>query len=796
MKRTKSPAKSRSRRRVVQTSSPPVLAPLPETPPESVLDTMADVSDGAGNTLSDDNAESELTQVTDDDMSGFIVDDDEPIEQPDDNEVEISAEIQVAVGDPPADIDSDAPVLITPTRATRVRRKRHPVVPGDSDSEDLTALAPGDSMFSRSAGVKASLLPPSVETRNTRKKQKLENVPSTSTEDPASPPKKKVDKMKRKEVLKEPPIGDAEVEDVPVQNSGLATLANKNLEVTPSSDIERYITDYMAMQGPKLASSVLSNLMPALQLTIQETISALLPADQSTASSSKSDSTTLAPSAMGTSSSASSSPTVRPSMPVEAPFTSINATKNVPDKTLPTPAALKDTAGKVAASSAKTDKSVPTPAALKDTASKVAASAKKSVGSSTNGTAPPSKIDGSQQFASASIPGRDSSPSADSDVDMDNVSAPPVTFRLPLLDSMFNKTVKIESAAEQVKNADVKTEETKVGSHVGDGVKCLDDLESYKNKFDPSVPCGVADVTIQDEMLKPTYIGLPQLPGGRYVYASYVPGNAENDVAQHVVFSRWGLSNINRLTMESAMLLTRDGIYINPSRISPALIVARPIVTGGRTLRINVESKIAVCVSPGMCMESWLVEPHTGSGASPRKRKFLSLLFHTQEWERWESFMCLSFGEDFLFASMTKDAVHMGSILADKEKKSRDDEVGNRRIDNMLSPSTPSPKKRARGSGPPSSPAWQSNANRTKYALACDEEVPVYDATSRAFDFNTELPNLSTALPRWKGEIPKASFVVAGYTAVTYPGQTGNHGKQLHVGCNLLWAVVCGTPQD
>jgi hypothetical protein len=78
-----------------------------------------------------------------------------------------------------------------------------------------------------------------------------------------------------------------------------------------------------------------------------------------------------------------------------------------------------------------------------------------------------------------------------------------------------------------------------------------------------------------------------------------------------------------------------------------------------------------------------------------------------------------------------------------------------------------------------------------------DAAVPIYNATNTAFDFTCDLPKLAQKLPLWTaGEIPSGSFVVAGYTVVSYKGKTANNGIQPHVGCNLLWVVVCGTPRD
>jgi hypothetical protein len=123
--------------------------------------------------------------------------------------------------------------------------------------------------------------------------------------------------------------------------------------------------------------------------------------------------------------------------------------------------------------------------------------------------------------------------------------------------------------------------------------------------------------------------------------------------------------------MESAMVFTRCEEFVNVARISPNLLVMKPPVINKPHLRINVAadtsanatSQVAICVSPGMATECFLVQPHPGSGSAPRMRSYMSLMFHNQEWERWEAVMCLCFGESCLYTPMTKFAVHMGSIL-------------------------------------------------------------------------------------------------------------------------------------
>ncbi|KAJ7511746.1 hypothetical protein B0H11DRAFT_1899282 [Mycena galericulata] len=223
--------------------------------------------------------------------------------------------------------------------------------------------------------------------------------------------------------------------------------------------------------------------------------------------------------------------------------------------------------------------------------------------------------------------------------------------------------------------------------------------------------------------------------------------------------------------MESAMIMTHDGVFMNPARVSPSLIETRPISNGNTQRRIHVDGKVAICVSPGMCSESFLTRPHTGSGVNGRKRKFIALTFHNQEWERWESFMCLCFAQPHLFTPMTKTAIHLGSMLdvkASNTKKTEDDGT-NMAISSMLTPVKASSSGRTRPSGPPaSSPStsWQSDPDRARYTYMVDETIPAYDATSKDFDFRTDLAALKTKLPLWVGEIPIGSFVVAGLETI------------------------------
>jgi hypothetical protein len=63
-------------------------------------------------------------------------------------------------------------------------------------------------------------------------------------------------------------------------------------------------------------------------------------------------------------------------------------------------------------------------------------------------------------------------------------------------------------------------------------------------------------------------------------------------------------------------------------------------------------------------------------------------------------------------------------------------------------------------------------------------------------DFSNDIATLASKLPMYDTEIPVGSFVVVGYSVSTYMGNAGGlqkGEKTMHVGCNILWAVLCGT---
>lgn len=105
--------------------------------------------------------------------------------------------------------------------------------------------------------------------------------------------------------------------------------------------------------------------------------------------------------------------------------------------------------------------------------------------------------------------------------------------------------------------------------------------------------------------------------------------------------------------------------FINPSRVSPVRLSRQPSPGSAGTQRLHVDNRIAVCVSALFCAESKIVTPTKIGGKSERMRKWLSGIFHNQEWERFQSLMCLVFGEHLLRAQISpKKALSFQTMIS------------------------------------------------------------------------------------------------------------------------------------
>ncbi|KAJ6506336.1 hypothetical protein C8R47DRAFT_1209525 [Mycena vitilis] len=323
----------------------------------------------------------------------------------------------------------------------------------------------------------------------------------------------------------------------------------------------------------------------------------------------------------------------------------------------------------------------------------------------------------------------------------------------------------------------------------------LEDLESYKAYFNPNAPCGVFDLDLQDESLRSHYVGLPPLPSGRRVVAAYDKNrNSHDDIdfstGGHVRFSSWYAQNPHMLAANSmgAMLFERaEPNFVNLSRVSPLDLGSR--VSGGSasTHRLYIGDRLAICVSAVCCTESHVVVPKRIGAKSDRERKWIEGVLHDQDYERWESCISLCFHANILYAQIRDKAVQFQTMISPdirNEPSSSSQSFANVPASMF---STGSPKK--------SSPSKSRPAGATKTLLAYNDPIPVYDARKTVINFSADLDRLDQVLPLFPGEIPSGSFTIVGYTMASYMASLSGGAERLpHVGCNILWAIVCGTP--
>ncbi|KAJ7270155.1 hypothetical protein B0H12DRAFT_1178325 [Mycena haematopus] len=164
-------------------------------------------------------------------------------------------------------------------------------------------------------------------------------------------------------------------------------------------------------------------------------------------------------------------------------------------------------------------------------------------------------------------------------------------------------------------------------------------------------------------------------------------------------------------------------------------------------------------------------------------RKWISGVFHDQDWERFEAILCLVFHETTMFSQITDKAISFQTMLR------RSEGVNSGVPERMFSNRTP--KKLAKGK---SAPATQRAAN-VKTLLAYNDDIPVYDARRYVIDFDKDLDRLSQVLSRFSGEVPSGSFIIVGYTVSSYMATLSGGSTRLpHIGCNILFVIVCGTP--
>ncbi|KAJ6462340.1 hypothetical protein C8R47DRAFT_1225489 [Mycena vitilis] len=344
----------------------------------------------------------------------------------------------------------------------------------------------------------------------------------------------------------------------------------------------------------------------------------------------------------------------------------------------------------------------------------------------------------------------------------------------------------------------------------------MEQLETYKAYYDAFAICGVNDEDLQDPVLVNTYIGQPPLPADRFLLPVYDPErlsgrDTEPVKGGRVKFSTWAkyLPSILADNAIGAVLFREaDPNFINPSRVSPLRLSSQVSAGSAATQRLMVDGRVAMCVTPIFCTESFLVDAKKIGAKTDRTRKWISGIPHNQEYERMEALLCLVLGEPVLYAQITpKKAMSFQTMMspANEATVQESSSAFTSAPSDMFSPvvASKSPAKK--------SPAKKWNFT-SKTLLASHDigkyvwiylcpfvlpfpTVPVYDARGVVFDFNSDLARLDTVLPAFHGEVPFGSFVVVGYTVAGYKASLSAGGERVpHMGCNILWAVVCGTP--
>ncbi|KAJ2912062.1 hypothetical protein MD484_g8353, partial [Candolleomyces efflorescens] len=150
-----------------------------------------------------------------------------------------------------------------------------------------------------------------------------------------------------------------------------------------------------------------------------------------------------------------------------------------------------------------------------------------------------------------------------------------------------------------------------------------------------------------------------------------------------------------------------------------------------------------------------------------RRPKQISVAFHTQEWDRYLAFAGMATGKKTMWAQYREDALQFTTRPVPDTSQRR----GSASSASVLAtPSTPD-----------------------AFALSHSDIIPVYDAReARTIDFDKDLRDLDSFLPRWQGEIPYGSFVVVGHTIVVYYSKH----KRWTLACNLQWVIVVGVPPE
>ncbi|KAJ7183730.1 hypothetical protein C8R46DRAFT_1209879 [Mycena filopes] len=364
----------------------------------------------------------------------------------------------------------------------------------------------------------------------------------------------------------------------------------------------------------------------------------------------------------------------------------------------------------------------------------------------------------------------------------------------PLTMAQFQRV----SAGEMDAAAVTQADEDDNGSDVD--TVFLEDIEVYRVYFNSKARCGVFDLRLQAPSLRHTYLLLHPLPANRRIVASYDRNrNSTDDIDMstggRVNWESWYNQNPRMLAANSVgamVFVEAKPNFVNVSRISPLRLNTRVSTGSSSTYRLHIDDRVAICVSAMCTTESFLVAPKRIGLKTERMRKWVSGVFHDQEWERFESAVCLLFHEQMMYSQITNKALSFQTMISPENTPQQSSPAEQRNARTVPSSmfSSPSPVKSAAPARTP-----RSYKSSSKTLLAYNDPVPIYDARKTIVNFEKDLSRLDDVLPLFPGEIPVGSFTVVGYTLSSYMANlSGTSNRVPHVGCNVLWAIVCGTP--
>ncbi|KAK7001025.1 hypothetical protein R3P38DRAFT_2796510 [Favolaschia claudopus] len=324
--------------------------------------------------------------------------------------------------------------------------------------------------------------------------------------------------------------------------------------------------------------------------------------------------------------------------------------------------------------------------------------------------------------------------------------------------------------------------------------KTLEEQSTWAVNFIPPARCEVYDEDLQDDAIRHLFEHLCPLPGDKALLPTFVTAQEAEDSRSggRLAFSEWknNLQQFSVSTLLSAISFVRSGRFINGSRAPPTDVVMRPANSRANpeinAYRVCVGDVGAICVSVGMCTFSSL--GRLAPAANNKFKKYIAIVLHNQDWERFESWACVCFNEPVLYCQMSGKAIQLSTRLSTSEEASEAQEA--RLASQSMFKYVESPKRTVS----PKKATSVNTMSNIPMSLGCGDTVPVYDARNADVDFNVDLVNLDSKLPRWRGgEVPVGAFVVAGYSMHSYMGKA--QGRQaLTLSNNVLWVVICGLP--